>query len=453
MTDFAAIDRYLDQNLDRSLAELTRYAAQPSIAAQNAGMEECARLVAEMLRARGFTVEIVPSEGYPVVVGERDGASDKTLLIYNHYDVQPAEPLELWTSPPFTPTLRDGRLYGRGVSDDKGHLTSRLLAIDAILDQSKKLPCRIKLVIEGEEEIGSPHMHEFVRRNRDRLKADACLWEFGYLDEREVPLQYAGLRGICYVELSVETLSRDVHSGIGGSIFPNAAWRLTWALASLKGKDERVRIPGFYDPVRPPTARDRELMALVPDRAADYRERFGVKEFLRGLKGGVELSIAEVFEPTCTICGLNSGYQGRGSKTVLPARASAKVDFRLVPDMTPEQVLKQLRAHLDAEGFPDVAIAFLGGNPAGRTDPDDPFLALVSETAKPVYGIPMQIVPMIGGSGPNFAFLQELEIPVATGGFGDPETRAHAPDESFRVDYYLKHAKHVARLIHAFAGG
>jgi acetylornithine deacetylase/succinyl-diaminopimelate desuccinylase-like protein len=452
MADFAAIDRYLEQNLDRSLAELTRYAAQPSIAAQNVGMEDCARLVAEMLRARGFEVETVPSGGFPVVVAERKGDSDKTLLIYNHYDVQPAEPLDLWTSPPFTPTLRDGRLYGRGVSDDKGHLTSRLLAIDAILDQTKKLPCRIKLVIEGEEEIGSVHMHEFVRRNRDRLKADACLWEFGYLDHREVPLQYAGLRGICYVELSVETASRDVHSGIGGSIFPNAAWRLTWALASLKGKDEKIRIPGFYDPVKPPTARDRELMALAPDMAEDHKSRYGVKEFLKGLKGGAELSIAEVFEPTCTICGLTSGYQGAGSKTVLPARASAKVDFRLVPDMTPDQVLKQLRAHLDREGFEDVTITFLGGNPAGRTDPDDPFLQLVCETAKPVYGVPMQVVPMVGGSGPNFAFLQELHLPVATAGFGNPDTRAHAPDENLRVDLYLKHAKHVARLIHAFAG-
>ena len=452
MPDFAAIDRYLEGNLERSLAELTRYAAQPSVAAQNVGMEECARLVVEMLRGRGFTVEILPSEGYPVVVAERGGLrSDRTLLIYNHYDVQPAEPLELWTSPPFQPALRDGHLYGRGVSDDKGHLTSRLLAIDAILDASKELPCRIKVVIEGEEEIGSPHMHAFVRQNRERLAADACLWEFGYLDHREVPLQFAGLRGICYVELSVETATRDVHSGIGGSIFPNAAWRLTWALASLKGPDERIRIPGFYDPVRPPTARDRELMAKAPDMAADHKSRYGVKEFLKGLKGGAELAIAEVFEPTCTICGLTSGYQGKGSKTVLPARASAKVDFRLVPDMTPEQVLTQLRAHLDREGFPDIAITFLGGNPAGRTDPDDPFLALVCETARPVYGMPMQVIPMVGGSGPNFAFIQELKLPVATAGFGNPDTRAHAPDENLRVDLYLKHAKHVARMIHAFA--
>jgi len=203
MADFTAIDRYLEQHLDASLAELIRYAAQPSVAAQNVGMEDCARLVAEMLRARGFAVEILPSGGYPVVVAEREGARDRTLLIYNHYDVQPAEPLELWTSPPFTPTLRDGHLYGRGVSDDKGHLTARLLALDALLDQAKTLPCRIKFVIEGEEEIGSVRLPGFVKQNRERLKGDACLWEFGYVDHRDVPLQYAGLRGICYVELSV----------------------------------------------------------------------------------------------------------------------------------------------------------------------------------------------------------------------------------------------------------
>jgi acetylornithine deacetylase/succinyl-diaminopimelate desuccinylase-like protein len=277
MTDFAAVDRYLEQHLDESLAELTRYAAQPSIAAQGVGMAECARIVAEMLRRRGFRVEAIPTDGGPpVVVAERAGRSNRTLLVYNHYDVQPPEPLDLWTSPPFTPTLRDGRLFGRGVSDDKGHLTSRLLAIDALLAGAAELPCRIKFVVEGEEEVGSVHLPPFLREHRSRLAADACLWEFGYLDHRDVPLLYAGLRGICYVELSVETATRDAHSGIGGSIFPNAAWRLTWALASLKDPDERVRIPGFYDAVKPPTARDRELMAALPDTAADHRERYGV---------------------------------------------------------------------------------------------------------------------------------------------------------------------------------
>jgi acetylornithine deacetylase/succinyl-diaminopimelate desuccinylase-like protein len=452
MPDLTAVDRFIEEHRDQSIAELTRLVAQPSVAAQGWGMEACAQLVAEMLKARGFAVEILPTGGHPVVVAERAGASDRTLLIYNHYDVQPPEPLELWTSPPFEPVLRDGKLYGRGVSDDKGHITARLLAIDALLAQHGELPCRVKFVIEGEEEVGSVHLPEFVRAQRARLAGDACLWEFGGVDHREIPLQYAGLRGICYVELSVETAAVDVHSGIGGSIFPNAAWRLTWALASLKDSEERIRIPGFYDPVRPPTARDRELIAALPEVAEEYRTRFGVKRFLRGLAGGPELRIAEVFEPTCTICGLTSGYQGRGSKTVLPARASAKVDFRLVPDMTPGEVLSQLRRHLDREGFEDVQVEFLGGNPAGRTDPDDPFIRLVSKTAEPIYGAPMQIVPMIGGSGPNHAFIHELGVPVATAGIGYPDTRAHAPDENLRIDLYLKHARHTARLLEAFAG-
>src|SRR5262249_15104631 len=162
-----------------------------------------------------------------------------------------------------------------------------------------------------------------------------------------------------------------------------------------------IRLQGFYDAVKAPSARDRELMAALPEIADEYRERYGVKEFVKGLRGGAELRIAEVFEPTCTICGLSSGYQGPGSKTVVRARASAKVDFRLVPDQTPEQVVKQLRAHLDAEGFADVKVEFLGGESPGRTDPDDPFLELVAKTAAPVYGMPMQIVPMVGGSGPN----------------------------------------------------
>jgi len=451
MNDLDAVDRHIDQHLEESLAELSRLVAQPSVSAQSLGMEACAELVAGMLRARGFDTEILPTGGHPVVFAELAGASDRTLLVYNHYDVQPPEPLELWTSPPFSPTRREGRLFGRGVSDDKGHITSRLLAIDALLATRGELPCRVKFVIEGEEEVSSVHLPEFVRAQRGRLAADACLWEFGGVDHRDVPLQYAGLRGICYVELSVETATLDAHSGIGGSIFPNAAWRLTWALSTLKTRDERIRLSGFYDPVRPPSPRDRELMAALPEVADEYRRRYGLEGFLRGLRGGTELRIAEVFEPTCTICGLTSGYQGPGSKTVLPARASAKVDFRLVPDQMPEQVVRQLREHLDAEGFPDVKVAFLGGEPPGRTDPDHPFIRLVAATAEPVYGTPMAIVPMIGGSGPNHAFIHELGVPVATAGLGHPDTRAHAPDENIRIDLYARHAKHVARLLDAFA--
>lgn len=451
MTNYASIDSYLETHLNDSIAELARFVAQPSVAAQNLGLQEGAELTAEMLRRRGFHVEILVTDGAPVVFGERQGRSDKTILFYNHYDVQPPEPLELWETPPFELSLRDGKAFGRGVSDDKGHLTARLFALDALLDTFGELPCNVKFIIEGEEETSSEHLYQFIRENRERLRADACIWEFGSVDHEDTPLQYLGLRGICYVELSVETASTDVHSGVGGSIFPNAAWRLVWALASLKGPDERIRLPGFYDNVRPPSPRDIELMAALPEVADEYKARYGVRQFLKGLTGGVELRVEEVFSPTCTICGLTSGYQGAGLKTILPARASAKVDFRLVPDQHPEQVLKALRQHLDAEGFSDVQITFLGGEPPARTDPDHPFVQLVCETARDVYDKPMRLIPMSGGSGPNAPFVHDLGLPVATAGLGYPDCRVHAPNENIRLDLYLKHARHIARVLTEFA--
>lgn len=450
MNPFNKTDAYLETHLNESIAELSKLVSQPSVAAQNWGLIECAELVRDMLQSRDFNVEIMSTGGAPVVYAERSGRSDKTLLFYNHYDVQPPEPLELWDSPPFEPVIRDGKLFGRGVSDDKGHITSRLIAIDALLENNGDLPCNIKFVIEGEEETSSLHLNDFVKNNREKLSADACIWEFGGVDHRDVPMQCLGLRGICYVELSVETANIDVHSGLGGSIFPNAAWRLIWALNTLKGTDERIRIPGHYDAVIPPSQRDRELMEALPEVAGEYKQRYGVNNFLHGLEGGAELRLAEVFEPTCTICGFTSGYQGPGSKTVLPARASAKVDFRLVPDQTPEQVLNGLRSHLDEEGFSDVQITYLGGESPARTDPDDPFVFLVVNSAEPVYGQKMQIVPMVGGSGPNHAFVHHLNLPIATAGVGYPGSQAHAPNENVRLDLYLKGAKHIVRILSAF---
>ena len=451
MEDYTQIKDYLNTNLDRSLAELSQLCAQPSIAAQNLGMQECAELVAEMLRQRDFDVEIMATEGAPVVFAQRNGKQDKTLMFYNHYDVQPPEPLDEWETPPFEPAIRDGKMYARGVADDKGHIVSRLHAIDAVLDADGELPCNIKFVIEGEEETSSIHLHEFIQLNQAKLSADACVWEFGGVDHRDVPIQYLGMRGICYVELSVRTASIDAHSGLGGSIFPNAAWRLIWALRSIKGTDERIRLPGHYDDVVPPSARDLELIAALPEVSDELKERYGVESFLKGLTDGVDLRVAEVFEPTCTICGFTSGYQGEGGKTVLPAYASAKVDFRLVPNQKPGDVLLNLRKFLDQEGFMDIEITYLGGEPPARTDPDDPFVALVMRTAEPVYGHPMQIAPMIGGSGPNYPFIHILNLPVVTAGVGYPGSQAHAPNENMRIDLYLKGAEHIARIIKEFS--
>jgi acetylornithine deacetylase/succinyl-diaminopimelate desuccinylase-like protein len=451
MIDMQKVDQIIQERTERSLDELAQLCAQPSIAAQNEGMEECAELVSKMIAERGFHSEILPSDGHSVVFAERKGRTDHTLLFYNHYDVQPPEPLELWDSPPFEPTIRDGKMYARGVSDDKGHILCRLAAVDALLEVDGELPCNIKFIIEGEEEIGSVNLPAFIRKNKERLAGDACLWEFGGVNHKGTPVQYAGMRGICYVELNVKTASRDSHSGLSGSIFPNAAWRLAWALNTLKDFEEHIQLPGFYDKVLPPTERDLELLALLPDESDHLRETYGLHGFLKDLQGGIELKREAVFQPTCTICGLRSGYQGKGTKTVMPAEAMAKVDFRLVPDQMPEDVVQQLREHLDSHGFGDIEVTYLGGEPPARTDPDDPFLQLVVNSAEEVYGQSQIISPMIGGSGPNHAFIHTLGVPVATAGAGYPDTRAHAPNENLVIDHFINAIRHTARIVAYFA--
>jgi acetylornithine deacetylase/succinyl-diaminopimelate desuccinylase-like protein len=449
----AAIDRAIEADLDANIADLGRLVAIPSVAAQNRGIEEGARFVRDLLVARGYTAEICPTDGNPVVYGEGAGASDRTLLFYNHYDVQPAEPLDLWDSEPFTMARRGGAVYGRGISDDKGHIIARLHALDAVRKAyGGTLPCRVKFLIEGEEEIGSKGIPAFVEKNQARLAADACVWEFGGEDDQGRPEQYLGLRGICYVELSVRTASVDAHSGLGGSIFPNAAWRLTWALASLKGRDERILIPGHYDSVQPASARDLELLAAMPDTAPEMRERYHLPGFLNGMTGGVEMRRAEVFEPTCTISGLDSGYQGPGSKTIIPALARAKVDFRLVPDQTPEEVLANLRRHLDAQGFTDIEITPLGGGRPARTDPDHPFIAMSNAAARDAYGKDPVVAPMIGGSGPNWPFTHVLKVPITMCGIGYPGGNFHAPNEHVVIDHYVRGVRHTARIVEGFAG-
>ncbi len=441
------LDAYIANHLDAWVAELAALCAVPSVSARRSGMEQCSELVAAMLRRRGLAVETMPASDAPVVFGERAGRSARTLLCYNHYDVQPAEPLELWDSPPFELTQRGGFLYARGVDDDKGHIICRLAAIDALLAVMGDLPCGVKFLIEGEEEAGSASLPAFVAAHRGRLAADACLWESGGVDAQDVPVLDAGMRGICFVELRCRTARLDAHSGLGGSIFPNAAWRLVWALNSLKGPDERIRIAGFYDEVVPPSPRDLELLDALPDPAADYLEQYGLPGFLKGMTGGLELKRAQVFEPTCTICGLSSGYEGPGAKTVLPAEARAKVDFRLVPNQRPEDVLARLRQHLDQEGFADVEVIDLGGEPPGRVDPDHPFIRLVVEAARRVYEREMLVVPMIGGSGPIHAFIEHLGLPIATAGIGHPGGRIHAPNENVRLDLLDKGIRHTARIM------
>lgn len=445
------LDTYLRNHLNTYIAEAARLCAQPSVSARKEGIAECVVLVAQILEAHGLTVQQFETPGSPVLVGTASGASERTLLFYNHYDVQPPEPLELWTTPPYVPTVRDGALYARGAKDDKGELIARLAALDAVrAAHGGSLPCGVTFVVEGEEEIGSPHIAGFVRAHLDLLRADASIWEEGGTDKDGRPGTSLGRRGVMGVELGVTTLARDAHSGNAHKL-PNAAWRLVRALSALKGPDDRILIPGFYDRVLSPSPLDLELMDALPDEDAWLRAEFGVREFVGGMQG--DALDRAVFSPTCNIQGITTGYQGAGMKTVIPAQATAKLDFRLVPDQDPDEIFALLRTHLDAQGFDDITLTRFGSMWPDKAAPDHPFVALAARTAEEVYGLPYQLMPMVGGSSPVYAFARPLgNIPVIAAGIGRGITnRTHSPDEHVRLGDFLNGARHIARILDGFA--
>lgn len=438
------------QEWPQALGDLIRLVRQPSVAAQSFGMEECAQLTAALFREAGAdTVEIwrLP-DAAPAVFAEFGGASDRTLLFYNHYDVQPAEPLELWSTPPWEGAIRDGKLIARGVSDDKGPLMARIAAIRAVRRLRGELPCRVKFLVEGEEEIGSVHFDAYVEKHKGRLRADACIWEFGGVDQEGHPELTLGLKGLCYVEMEARGANRDQHSSIG-AIVPNPAWRLVWALNAIKGPDGRVRIPGFYDGIQPPTEAERAAVRRVPWNPERLRQNLGIASFT--VEGDDAAREALLFGPTCTICGLDSGYQGPGPKTVLPAVARAKVDFRLVPGQDPHDVFQKLRKFLDEHGFEDIRLTLLSAERAYRTPVDDPFVRLVAETAEKAYGKPARVHVTSAGSGPMYPLGHALGIPMVSAGCGYWDSRAHAPDENIRLSDYAQGIYHMALLLQEFA--
>ncbi len=448
-----AVDRYIDEHVAEFVEDLKRLASIPSVSTKGAAMEDAARFVAGLLSGAGFDARLMPTDGgFPVVYADSGGSgprAGKTLICYNHYDVQPEEPLELWLSPPFEPTEREGRLYARGVSDDKGQLVSRIAAMRAIRAVTGGLPVRVKFLVEGEEEIGSVHLPAFIEAQRELLAADACVWESGGVNAEGAPTVHLGMRGILAVELSVRTLARDAHSGQAHNL-PNAAWRLVRALASLKDEHERILVAGWYDDVREPSEAEWWLLEQMPSDEAVARDLYGVREFVGG-HAGLDYKAA-VYSPTCNIAGIGAGWQGPGSKTVIPSIATAKLDFRLVPDQDPLDLLAKLRRHLDAHGFADVEVVNTegGGERAATTPPDDPFVRLAMRTAEEVYGRPAALVPLVGGSGPMWVFRSVLGTPIVTLGTADPYTGVHAPNESISLERFAQGIRHMARLLHAY---
>ncbi len=442
--------RYIDDHADEFIARVQRLCRQPSIAAQNMGMREAAQMVVDMLRGVGAEARLVTTTGYPVVFGQIHGPpGSKVLGFYNHYDVQPPEPLELWESEPFGAEIRDGRIYARGVADNKANLVARVCAIEAYQKAKGSLPLSVKFIVEGEEEIGSVSLKEFVLDNRDLVMCDGLVWETAYKDHSEHLVVSLGLKGILYVELRARGANTDVHSA-NAAIVPSPVWRLVWALNSLKAPDEHVRIPGFYQDVRPPSQAELALLEAMPMDEKDRLRSLGLEEFVLGLTGP-SLKEKYLLQPTCNICGFGAGYTGKGLKTVLPNEAKCKIDFRLVPDQDPYKILDGLRAHLDAQGLGDVGIEVLDADWAQRTDPGDPLVGAVVAAAERVYTMPPVVAPTIAGSGPGHTLCGELGIPSAGAGTGYYDSRSHAPNENIRIADFIEGIQHIAVLLDEYA--
>ena len=443
----AATQRYIDEHLEETIDDLKRLTAQPSVSAQRLGVKECGEMVVAELREAGFTAELVPTADpdYPGIIAEADGDANQTLLFYNHYDVQPADPLDEWETPPFEPTERDGYIYGRGISDDKGPFIARLAAIKALRATRGSLPVKIKWLLEGAEEIGSLGFHDFVEANADRLKADACIWEGGGVNWDGRPLVMLGVKGLLYVELTCVSATTDSHSSYA-PVVPNPAWRLVWALASLKDQSEHVALRGFYDSVRPALANEIEAIQALPDTSREFLHNLGV-EMALGESTGYEFRRRMLMDPTANIAGFGAGYTGVGAKTILPASAKAKIDFRLVPDQNPDEVLASLRKHLDEHGFSDIQVQVHSAESPARTSIDDPFVKLVTESARAAYGSEPYIMPSMTGTGPQHPVQEILGGPVASCGIDYPGNRIHAPNENIHRDYFRLGIIHTVELL------
>ena len=446
--------QYIDAHRAEYIELLRGLCRQPSIAAQGIGLNETAGQVETLMAEAGIRARTIPVEGgAPVVYGEVKGKSPRALLFYNHYDVQPPEPLEEWESEPFGAVIRDEKIYARGVADNKGNLLARVCAVDAMLHAHGEIPATARFIVEGEEEIGSVHLPKFVREHPDLVAADACIWEAGYRDIQENIVLALGVKGICYVELEATGANRDLHSSVG-TIVPNPAWRLVWALSTFKDRNERILIDGFYDGVLEPTDDEMaQLRRIAPlrDEAAQLRS-YGLDRYLLGVSG-VELLKRNLFQPTCTICGITSGYGGPGSKTVLPRRAVAKVDFRLVPNQRSEDILKKVKAHLAQHGFADFAVRALGNEEPAKTPLTADIVKVVSEAARRIYNREPLVFPTMAGTGPMHVLTGAQGIPTIGTGVGYANSNGHAPNENVRIADYIEGIKHIAMVLHLFAGG
>lgn len=443
---FARFDRYVDRHA-RSFAErLQALCRMPSVAARGTGMRAMVEAVEQAMQRVGIGTQLFKmGTGYPIIYGEC--GSGPSFLVYGHYDVQPVGHLTDWSVGPFSGSILDGKLYARGAANSKGDLLARIVAVEAYQKTFGKLPISLRFIVEGEDGLGSPNLFKFTSEHSDLLAAKGCLWDEGYRDTKERPVISLGFKGITFLELRAHGARADLHSK-WGAIVPNPAWRLVQALATVTSPKGVITIDGFSSHLAPINDDDAEALKAIELDEAGLKKEFRIGGWVRSMKGPA-LVREHIFGPTCTICGIQTGHTDAGAKTVLPSTAMARLDFRLVPDLTPSLVLELLRTHLDVRGFKDIEIIELGSAPLAKASATSRVARSVIEPAVEVYGMQPLVYPMDPSSGPVGAVcgVSAPATPVASFGVSYAGSNPHGPDENIRLDDFLLSVKFIGRVL------
>lgn len=443
------IERLIDSRKDEYLEVLYKLLRIESISAQNKGIVETSEKLKAIMEDAGIETRIIPAPGNPVVYGEIiTDPNAFTLLIYGHYDVQPPDPVNEWLSPPFEPSIRDGKIYCRGVGDNKGQLVAQVLAIKSYLDRKGKLPINVKFIFEGEEEVGSPNLASFVEEHKELLKADLVYTSDGPKHESGAPLVLLGVRGLVYVELIAKGAKWDNHSGNKGNIAPNPAWKLIELLHTMRDPEGRVLIDGFYDNIRVPSKKEIELIQSLPFDKETIATQIGYDNFNMD---GEEYYRKLTLEPTFNIAGFSSGYSGEGSKTIIPASATLKMDMRLIVDQDPEDIFEKFSAHVK-KFAPDVEVKSLGSMKPSRTPADLHIVDVVTAAVRKAFRQEPVLQPSLGGSLPDYVWTEVLGAPSIIIPYANFDEANHSPNENMGIDDFINGIKCTCYVIDEIAG-
>lgn len=444
---FTRFDRYVDRHARSFTERLQALCRMPSVAARGTGMRAIAETVEQLMQRVGIgTKSFRVGNGYPIIYGEC-GSGD-SYVIYGHYDVQPVGHLSGWSFGPFAATSSDGKLFARGAANSKGDLVARLAAVEAYQKTFGKLPVSLRFFVDGEDGLGSPSLYRFAAEHPEMFAAQGCIWDEGYKDTRERPVISLGFKGIQFVELRAHGARTDLHSK-WGAIVPNPAWRLVQALATITSPKGVITIDGFSSRIAPINDEDNEALKAIEIDEAGLKKEFRIAGWVRSLKGSA-LVKEHIFGPTCTICGIQTGHTEAGIKTILPSTAMARLDFRLVPDLSPEIVLQLLREHLDVRGFKDIDIIELGNAPLAKSSRNSGVASAVIGAVSEVYGVAPLVYPMDPSSGPVGAICGASNPPTPVASFGTSYagSNPHGPDENIRIDDFLQSIKFIGRVLH-----